>query len=57
MNKSIKDEHDLGYKHILSSKKNFLQFLKGFVKKDWVDLIKEDNLILIDKEFILKDFK
>ncbi|AJA46777.1 putative transposase [Clostridium pasteurianum DSM 525 = ATCC 6013] len=57
MNKRIKDEHDLGYKHILSSKKNFLQFLKGFVKKDWVALIKEDNLILIDKEFILKDFK
>lgn len=57
LNKRIKDENDLGYKHILSSKKNFLQFLKSFVKKDWVDLVKEENLILIDKEFILKDFK
>lgn len=57
LNKPINNENDLGYKHILSSKKNFLQFLKSFVKKDWVDLVKEDNLILIDKEFILKDFK
>lgn len=57
LNKRINNENDLGYKHILSSKKNFLEFLRSFVKKDWVNFIKEDNLILIDKEFILKDFK
>jgi len=45
-----------GYKHILSHKKNFMEFLRSFVKKDWVDLIKEENLILIDKEFIQEDF-
>ena len=53
----IFNEHDLGYKSVLSNKKNFIDFLKGFVKKDWVKLINEENLILVDKEFILEDFK
>ncbi|MCT4604497.1 MAG: Rpn family recombination-promoting nuclease/putative transposase [Marinisporobacter sp.] len=57
MKDKIKHEHDLGYKEILSHKKTFLEFLRSFVKKDWVKLIDEENLILIDKEFILKDFK
>jgi predicted transposase/invertase (TIGR01784 family) len=57
MDEKINNEHDLGYKHILSHKKNFVEFLKGFVKKDWVKLIEEENLVLIDKEFILEDFK
>ncbi|MCT4595915.1 MAG: Rpn family recombination-promoting nuclease/putative transposase [Anaeromicrobium sp.] len=57
MNNSINNEHDLGYKSILSNKKNFVEFLRGFVNKQWVDLIKEEDLILIDKEFILEDFK
>ncbi|WP_099190480.1 Rpn family recombination-promoting nuclease/putative transposase [Tepidibacter mesophilus] len=57
MDDNINHEHDLGYKHILSHKKNFMEFLRSFVKKDWVDLIKEENLILIDKEFIQEDFK
>jgi predicted transposase/invertase (TIGR01784 family) len=55
--KKLHNEHDVGYKHILSNKKNFIDFLKGFVKKDWVNLIEEENLILIDKEFIQEDFK
>ncbi|QEK11324.1 Rpn family recombination-promoting nuclease/putative transposase [Crassaminicella thermophila] len=55
--KKLYNEHDLGYKHILSHKKNFIDFLRSFVKKEWVDLIEEENLILIDKEFIQEDFK
>ncbi|SHJ91226.1 hypothetical protein [Tepidibacter formicigenes] len=39
------------------SKQTFIEFLRSFVKKDWVNLIKEENVILIDKEFILEDFK
>ncbi|MDK2800378.1 MAG: hypothetical protein PWQ70_1997 [Clostridiales bacterium] len=31
--KKIYNEHDVGYKHILSHKKNFIDFLRGFVKK------------------------
>ncbi len=57
MQENINNENDLGYKHILSHKKNFIEFLKSFVKKDWVNLIEEENVILIDKEFILEDFK
>ncbi|WP_411680060.1 Rpn family recombination-promoting nuclease/putative transposase [Clostridium thailandense] len=53
----MNNEHDLGYKHILSHKKNFVEFLRSFVEKDWVELISEENLVLIDKEFILEDFK
>ncbi|QXM05072.1 Rpn family recombination-promoting nuclease/putative transposase [Crassaminicella indica] len=55
--RKLYNEHDLGYKHILSHKKNFIDFLKSFVKKEWVDIIEEENLILIDKEFIQEDFK
>ncbi|QXM07365.1 Rpn family recombination-promoting nuclease/putative transposase [Crassaminicella indica] len=37
--------------------KKFIDFLRSFVKKEWVDIIEEENLILIDKEFIQEDFK
>lgn len=57
MGDGINNEHDLGYKSILSNKKNFIEFMRSFVKKDWVDIINEDNIVLIDKEFILEDFK
>ena len=57
VDKDINNEHDLGYKHILSHKKNFIDFLKSFVKKEWVNLIEEENLVLIDKEFILENFR
>ncbi len=56
-NKRKYNEHDVGYKSILSNKKNFIDFLRSFVKKDWVNLIEEENLVLIDKEFIQEDFK
>ncbi|WP_125006353.1 Rpn family recombination-promoting nuclease/putative transposase [Clostridium tagluense] len=57
MSDKINNEHDLGYKSLLTHKKTFLEFLRDFVKKDWVNLIKEEDLVLIDKEFILEDFK
>jgi hypothetical protein len=53
----INNEHDLGYKSLLTHKRTFIEFLRDFVKKDWVNLIKEEDLVLIDKEFILEDFK
>jgi len=49
--------HDKGYKRILSKKENFLKFLNRFVKKGWIDSIDPDDLELIDKEFIPKDFR
>ena len=49
--------HDKGYKRILSKKSNFLNLLKSFVDKDWVKHIREEDLTLVDKSFVPKDFK
>ncbi|MDR1206517.1 MAG: Rpn family recombination-promoting nuclease/putative transposase [Peptococcaceae bacterium] len=49
--------HDKGYKRILSKKRNFLDLLKHHIKAQWVDRISEDDLELVNGEFILKDFR
>jgi predicted transposase/invertase (TIGR01784 family) len=49
--------HDMGYKRILSQKKYFVGFLHDFIREDWAKEIREEDVELIDKEFILKDFK
>src|SRR5690625_3548109 len=54
--KNINNEHDIGYKFLLSSKKVFLQLLRSFVNKDWVDQIEETQLEKTDKSYILQDF-
>ena len=41
---NINNEHDVGYKFLLSSKKVFLQLLRSFVNKDWVNQIEETQL-------------
>ncbi|MDU5724342.1 MAG: Rpn family recombination-promoting nuclease/putative transposase, partial [Clostridium butyricum] len=35
----------------------FLEFLRSFTKKEWANLIKEEDLILVDKSYILSDFE
>lgn len=50
-------EHDVGYKHIFSHKGTFLEFLRSFTKKGWADSIKEEDLVLVDKSYILSDFE
>jgi predicted transposase YdaD len=52
----VHHEHDVGYKYIFSHKETFLELLREFVKKDWVDLIKSEDLMLVDKSYILEDF-
>ncbi|AAM23915.1 hypothetical protein TTE0647 [Caldanaerobacter subterraneus subsp. tengcongensis MB4] len=42
---------------MLSHKKVFIELLRSFVKKDWVNEIDESSLIRINKSFILQDFK
>ena len=49
--------HDKGYRRILSNKTNFLNLLKDFVKASWVEEIKEDDIEIIDKSFVPKDFQ
>ena len=56
-NSNVHHEHDVGYKHIFSHKGTFLEFLKSFTKKEWANLIKEEDLILVDKSYILSDFE
>ena len=44
--------HDKGYKELLSKKRNFVKFLRHFVKSEWVKHIDENNLHLCDKGFV-----
>ncbi|WP_171011461.1 Rpn family recombination-promoting nuclease/putative transposase, partial [Haloimpatiens lingqiaonensis] len=55
--KKIHHEHDVGYKYIFSHKETFLELLRSFTKNEWVNLIKEDDLVLVDKSYILSDFE
>lgn len=54
--KSINNEHDVGYKFLLSSKQVFIQLLRSFVNEEWVDSIEESQLKKIDKSYVLQDF-
>ncbi|MFL0167519.1 Rpn family recombination-promoting nuclease/putative transposase [Candidatus Clostridium helianthi] len=56
-NSNVHHEHDVGYKHIFSHKGTFLELLRSFAKKEWTNLIKEEDLILVDKSYILSDFE
>jgi len=55
--KTLNNQHDKGYKYLLSHKKVFIQLLRSFVKKDWVNEIDESSVMRINKSFILQDFK
>ncbi|WP_425449753.1 Rpn family recombination-promoting nuclease/putative transposase [Dethiothermospora halolimnae] len=57
MDRNIHHPHDVGYKHIFSYKETFLELLRSFVNKEWVKLIKEENLTLVNKSYILGDFE
>jgi len=49
--------HDSGYKHLLTSKKAFLQLIKSFIKHGWAEQIDEASLELVDRTFVLQDFR
>jgi len=49
--------HDKGYKTLLSKKRNFIKFLRHFIKSEWVKLVDEDSLSLCDKGFVDSFFK
>ncbi len=53
----LHNAHDKGYKYILSIKRLFVQLLKSFVDQGWVNKIEPDDVELVDKSFILPDFK
>lgn len=55
-NRQVHHPYDKGYRQLLTNKKAFLQLIRTFVKEKWVDAINENDLILVNKSFVLKDF-
>jgi len=55
--KEVHNRYDKGYKYLLSIKKNFMEFMKIFVKVSWDEEITEEDIELMDKEFITVDFE
>lgn len=55
--KSNHQLQDKGYKKLFSNKEIFIEFLQTFVKEDWVRNIDEDNLVRVDKEYLLQDYR
>jgi len=55
--RKINNEHDLGYKHLLTHKKTFIDLIKSFVRESWVNDIDENQVVLINKSYVLQDFK
>ncbi len=49
--------HDKGYKDILSNKKYFLDLLRSFVHQDWVKDIDENEVEMLNNNFVDDDFK
>ena len=51
------NQHDTGYKYLLSNKATFLQSLRSFIQADWVEELRLENISLVQKSFILHDFR
>ncbi len=49
--------HDKGYKRILTKKKHFIHMIRKYIDASLGEKILEEDLEIIDKEFIPKDFK
>lgn len=49
--------HDKGYKRVLTKKKHFIHMMRKYIDTSLGERILEEDLELIDKEFIPKDFK
>lgn len=52
----IHNVHDKGYKYLFSVKKNFIDFVKTFMKVQLNVELTEENITMLDKEFITKEF-
>jgi len=57
LKREIHNPHDKGYKYILSIKRLFAELLRSFVDQGWAKNIKPEDVELVDKSFILPDFK
>ena len=57
MEENIQNKHDKGYKFLLGTKRLFVQLLRCFVQQGWAQKIVPEDVELVDKSFILQDFK
>lgn len=49
--------HDTGYKDLFSNKDVFINFIRNYVDSPWSKIIKEEDILVIDKSFILEDYE
>ena len=49
--------HDKGYKDLFSNKETFLDFIQTFVSNTWGNNITKENLVLVDKSYVLSDYE
>ena len=55
--KALNNIHDRSYKDLYSHKEVFLDLVKEMLKAPWAKDLKEENLVLVDKEYILSDYE
>lgn len=53
----VHQRHDTTYRFLLSSKKLFVELLRSFVNKGWVQAVDEEHVQEIPHSFVLQDFK
>ena len=48
--------HDKGYRQLLTNKKTFLELLRNFTGEGWAAEVDEDDLTLVNKSYVQRDF-
>jgi len=54
---SLHQRHDTSYRFLLSSKKLFVELLRSFIDRGWVQAVDEEHVQEIPHSFVLQDFK
>ena len=49
--------HDKTYKDLFSNKETFLNLIQSFVSDTWGKKLTKDNLVLVNKSYILSDYE
>ena len=49
--------HDKSYKDLFSNKETFLNLIQSFVSDTWGKKLTKDNLVLVNKSYILSDYE
>lgn len=57
LKKDINNIHDKSYKDLFSNKELFLNLIQNFVKSSWGKELNKENIILVDKSYVLSDYE